>query len=42
MTDSRHCRHTRLQQALLLASLSPVAGLGPARRALAAEAVLDS
>ncbi|WP_279584869.1 hypothetical protein ACE15N_21495 [Xanthomonas campestris pv. passiflorae] len=41
MTASRHCRHTRLPQALLLASLSPVAGLVPARRALAAEAMVD-
>ncbi|OCG82649.1 hypothetical protein XEULMG905_18575, partial [Xanthomonas euvesicatoria] len=27
MTAFRHCRHTRLSQALLLASLSPLAGL---------------
>ncbi|WP_267475291.1 hypothetical protein [Xanthomonas phaseoli] len=42
MTASRPCRHTRLPQALLLASLSPMAGLAPARRELAAEAVFDS
>ncbi|UZB12329.1 hypothetical protein AB8Z76_23450 [Xanthomonas phaseoli pv. phaseoli] len=41
MTASRHCRHTPLPQALLLALLPPVAGLGPARRALAAEAMVD-
>ncbi|WP_338339561.1 TonB-dependent receptor domain-containing protein [Xanthomonas euvesicatoria] len=45
MTAFRHCRHTRLSQALLLASLSPLAGLAqqtPAPQQLDAVTVTGS